>query len=92
MANYKNNIKKAVALEYNEKMSAPIVNAKGQGYVAENMLEKARQSGIEEYIDEDLLKDLMALSIGDEIPVELYEIVAKVLKYVETVDKNNGRK
>ncbi|WP_274541822.1 EscU/YscU/HrcU family type III secretion system export apparatus switch protein [Criibacterium bergeronii] len=92
MANYKNNIKKAVALEYNEKMSAPIVNAKGQGYVAENMLEKARQSGIKEYIDEDLLKDLMALSIGDEIPVELYEIVAKVLKYVETVDKNNGRK
>ncbi|RDY21983.1 flagellar biogenesis protein [Criibacterium bergeronii] len=73
-------------------MSAPIVNAKGQGYVAENMLEKARQSGIKEYIDEDLLKDLMALSIGDEIPVELYEIVAKVLKYVETVDKNNGRK
>ena len=92
MSNYKNNIKKAVALEYNEKMSAPIVNAKGQGYVAENMLEKARQSGIKEYIDEDLLKDLMALSIGDEIPVELYEIVAKVLKYVETVDKNNGRK
>lgn len=92
MANYKNNIKKAVALEYSEKMSAPIVNAKGQGYVAENMLEKARQSGIKEYIDEDLLKDLMALSIGDEIPVELYEIVAKVLKYVETVDKNNGRK
>ncbi|MBS6062571.1 MAG: EscU/YscU/HrcU family type III secretion system export apparatus switch protein [Peptostreptococcaceae bacterium] len=92
MANYKNNIKKAVALEYNEKMSAPIVNAKGQGYVAENMLEKAKQSGIKEYIDEDLLKDLMALSIGDEIPVELYEIVAKVLKYVETVDKNNGRK
>ncbi|TRW26906.1 flagellar biogenesis protein [Criibacterium bergeronii] len=73
-------------------MSAPIVNAKGQGYVAENMLEKAKQSGIKEYIDEDLLKDLMALSIGDEIPVELYEIVAKVLKYVETVDKNNGRK
>ena len=33
--------KKAVALEYDEEYNAPIVNAKGTGYVAQNMLEKA---------------------------------------------------
>lgn len=80
--------KKAVSLEYNKEMRAPVVNAKGRGYVAQNMLEKAREAGIQEYVDEDLLQDLMALSIGDEIPYELYEIVARVLKYVESVDKN----
>lgn len=79
--------KKAVALEYNEKLNAPIVNAKGKGYVAQNMLEKAKQDKISTYFDEELLESLMALSIGDEIPTQLYDIVAKVLQYIENVDK-----
>lgn len=79
--------KKAIALEYNEKLNAPIVNAKGKGYIAQNMLEKAKQDGISTYFDEDLLESLMALSIGDEIPTQLYDIVAKVLQYIENVDK-----
>lgn len=79
--------KKAVALEYNEKLNAPIVNAKGKGYIAQNMLEKAKQDKITTYFDEELLESLMALSIGDEIPTQLYDIVAKVLQYIENVDK-----
>ena len=80
--------KKAVALEYNETMNAPIVNAKGRGYVAQNMLEKAKIDGIDTYFDEELLENLMALSIGDEIPQELYEIVSKVLQYIDSLEKN----
>ena len=51
-----------------------------------NMLEKAKLDGISTYFDEDLLNSLMALSIGDEIPYQLYDIVAKVLQYVESID------
>jgi len=80
--------KKAVALEYNETMNAPIVNAKSRGYVAQNMLEKAKIDGIDTYFDEELLENLMALSIGDEIPQELYEIVSKVLQYIDSLEKN----
>lgn len=80
--------KKAVALEYKEEYYAPKVTAKGKGIVAENILEKAKEYGIETYIDEELLDSLMALSLGEEIPKELYEIVAKILVYVEDVDKN----
>lgn len=79
--------KKAVALEYKETMGAPTVTAKGRGYVAQNMLDKAKEYGIETYIDEELLNSLMALSLGEEIPKELYDIVAKILVYVENVDK-----
>lgn len=79
--------KKAVALEYDEEYNAPIVNAKGTGYVAQNMLEKAKEDGIATYFDEELLNSLMSLSIGDEIPYELYDIVAKVLQYIENIDK-----
>ena len=80
--------KKAVALEYDEQYNAPVVSAKGSGYVAMNMLEKAKIDGIDMYFDEELLENLMALSIGDEIPQELYEIVSKVLQYIDSLEKN----
>lgn len=79
--------KKAVALEYNEQMNAPIVNAKGRGYIAQKMLEKAKQDDINIYFDEKLLENLMSLSIGDEIPQQLYDIVSRVLQYIEHIDK-----
>lgn len=79
--------KKAVALEYNEQMNAPILNAKGRGYIAQKMLEKAKQDDINIYFDEELLENLMSLSIGDEIPQQLYDIVSKVLQYIEHIDK-----
>ena len=79
--------KKAVALEYDEEYNAPIVNAKGTGYVAQTMLEKAKEVGIATYFGEELLNSLMSLSIGDEIPYELYDIVAKVLQSIENIDK-----
>lgn len=79
--------KKAVALTYHEELNAPVVSAKGQGYIAEKILETAQDHGIETYFDEELLETLMTVAVGDEIPEELYTIVAKVLVFVEKVDK-----
>lgn len=76
-------IKKAVAIEYKDDMSAPRVVAKGEGFVAENIIEKAEEHGVSMYYDEELLKSLMAVSVGETIPKELYEIVAKVLVFIE---------
>lgn len=80
-------IKKAVALEYGEDMNAPVLTAKGSGLIAENILEKAKEYGIDTYEDADLLNSLMALSVGEEIPTQLYDIVAKILVYVENIEK-----
>ncbi len=82
-------LKKAVSVTYEDTLRAPIVSAKGQGYVAEKIIEKAQESGVSTYFDENLLESLMAVAIGDEIPVELYEIVAKVLAFVEKIDNLN---
>lgn len=78
--------KKAVAIEYSEDIGVPRITAKGEGYVAEKIIEKAQEHGVEMYYDEELLKSLMAIAVGEEIPKELYEIVAKVLLFVERVD------
>lgn len=82
-------LKKAVSVTYEDELRAPIVSAKGQGYVAEKIIEKAQESGVATYFDEELLESLMTVAIGDEIPVELYEIVAKVLAFIEKIDNLN---
>lgn len=82
-------LKKAVSITYEEEFKAPIVSAKGQGYIAEKIIEKANETGVATYFDEDLLESLMAVAIGDEIPVELYEIVAKILAFIEKIDNLN---
>lgn len=63
-------------------------NVKEKGIVVENLLENADEYGVNNnYVDKELLSSLMSLSVGDEIPNELYDIVSKVLVYVETVEK-----
>ena len=68
-----------------KKEEKKILNKKA---VALEYNEKAKIDGIDMYFDEELLENLMALSIGDEIPQELYEIVSKVLQYIDSLEKN----
>ncbi len=74
--------KKAVALKYEpEKDRAPRVVAKGQGYLAELILELARQHSIPIREDHELIRELFRLEIEAEIPPELYEAVAVILAW-----------
>ena len=79
--------KRAVALKYDTEDVAPKVVGKGKGYVAEKLLEQARQNRIPVYKDPDLVKDLMGVEIGGNIPPELYEVVASVLVFISDLDK-----
>ncbi len=82
-----NNKKQAVAIKYERGDKAPKVIAKGQGYVADRMLEKATDEVIPVYKDEKLVKELTSVEIGSNIPPELYEVVAQVLVFISDLDK-----
>lgn len=85
MANQKERI--ATALKYNpDEQIAPKVIAKGMGYVADAIVEKGTQSEVPIYKDEKLSRQLYNLSIGEEIPEELYELVAEVLIFIARLD------
>jgi flagellar biosynthesis protein len=72
-----------VALRHSrESGDAPRVVAKGRGEVAERILAFARECGVPVREDRDLLQMLSACEIGEEIPVELYEVVARLLAYL----------
>ncbi|MBQ7944991.1 MAG: EscU/YscU/HrcU family type III secretion system export apparatus switch protein [Lachnospiraceae bacterium] len=79
--------KQAVALEYNPEDQAPKVIAIGHGVLAEKIIDKAKESDIPIHRDDKLAGTLAKLEIGEMIPPELYEVVAEILVFVDSMDK-----
>ena len=73
----------AVALRYEPKKDrAPRLVAKGRGYLAEKILELARQYNIPVRQDKNLLQVLSRLDVNQEIPAEVYKVVAEILAFI----------
>jgi flagellar biosynthesis protein len=76
----------AAALQYNPGQDmAPKVLASGYGRVAEQILSLAKQNNIPVYDDPALAAALSTVNLGEEIPPELYLVVAEVLAYIYRV-------
>jgi len=84
---------RAVALRYdpNEDI-APKILAKGAGIVAEKILESAMDADIHVHQDAAMVEDLTRLDIGDNIPPELYDVIAQVLVFISDLDRQEVRK
>ena len=76
----------AVALRYADGDAAPIVVAKGRGAVAEAILAKAREAGVQVHASSDLVAFLMQVDLDRRIPPALYGAVAEVLAWVHRLD------
>lgn len=80
---------KAAALKYdNQTDEAPKVVAKGRALVAEKILEIAETYDIPVHRDTDLVNILEQVEINQEIPLEVYSVVAEVFAYIYRVNKN----
>lgn len=78
--------KTAVALSYDAGEEAPKILATGKGYVAEKIIEAAKEENVPIHKDEKLANTLSKLEIGDYIPKELYGVVAEILVFVDRVE------
>lgn len=86
-------ITRAAALSYDPgENEVPVLAAFGEGYIARKIVEVARESGVPVLPDPSLSSMLSRISVGDEIPPEMYEAVAKVLVFVSEVDRSYGEK
>lgn len=85
-------MKEAAALRYDpEKGGAPEIVALGKGEVADRIIQKAKENDVPLYEDSKLAHTLNYLHVGDEIPRELYEVIAQVLVFVNSLDASYGR-
>ncbi|WP_054029001.1 EscU/YscU/HrcU family type III secretion system export apparatus switch protein [Bacillus sp. FJAT-28004] len=81
-------VRKAVALKYEPgERTAPVMVAKGKGHLADLILEKAKENGIPVQEDSSLVEVLSKLDVDQEIPNELYTLVAEILSFVYRSDR-----
>jgi len=86
-------ITRAAAISYDPaEQDVPVLAAFGEGYVAQKIVEVARESGVPVLPDANLASMLSKVSVGDEISPEMYDAVAKVLVFVSEVDRSYGEK
>jgi flagellar biosynthesis protein len=78
--------KKAAALKYDNVFSSPTVTAIGFGEIADRIIEEAENSNVPVMENPDLAENLAMLSIGQNIPVELYEAVAEIIAFIYSLD------
>jgi flagellar biosynthesis protein len=82
--------RRATALHYEGK-GAPRVTASGQGYVADRIVQVARENGIPVREDPALADALGALELDAEIPEALYIAVAEAIAWAYSLDvKSRG--
>ena len=78
--------RRAVALQYGADDSAPVVVASGMGYLAEKIVDVAQENGVPVYEDDSLATILSQLSLGQEIPPELYQAIVEIYVYFLNFD------
>ena len=80
-------VDKAIALKYNKDLPAPFITAKGDGFIADRLLEIAEEYNIPIIRNDILSETLYLMEPGEFIPDEVFEIVAEILVFIkETQD------
>lgn len=85
-----NKKKQAIALKYQaDEDIAPKVVGKGKGFVAEEMINRAKEHNVPIQEDASLVELLSELQINEAIPPELYEVVAEVFAFIYRIDRES---
>ena len=71
--------REAVALGF-DGHNAPKVTAKGTGIVADEIIALAKEAGVHIHKNAHLSNFLQRLELGDEIPKELYLLIAELIE------------
>ena len=83
----------AAALRYDpEQDDMPVLTAFGEGHVAQRIIDTAESHGVPVTVDKQLASMLSKLSVGDQIPPQLYTVVAKLLVFVGEMDRGYGER
>lgn len=83
--------KTAVAISYQPEDHAPRVIASGRGYLADKIIERAKDVDVPIHQDEALASSLSKVEIGSIIPPELYGVVSEVLVFVDHMDRMKSK-
>ncbi|MFD2442736.1 EscU/YscU/HrcU family type III secretion system export apparatus switch protein [Bacillus sp. CGMCC 1.16607] len=79
----------AAVIKYDEKTGkSPTIVAQGKGQVAQQIIELAKKNNIHMQEDSSLVANLLDMDLGDNIPPQLYSVMAEILLLIEEMEKN----
>lgn len=76
----------AVALRYDANEPAPKVIAKGYGHIADAIIQTATANGLHIHESKELVALLMQINLDEQIPAQLYQVVAELLAWVYSIE------
>lgn len=79
----------AVALKYTPGAEAPVVVAKGRGLIADEIIARAKEHGIYVHESPALVALLAQVDMDQQIPAQLYLVVAELLAWLYRVEQGN---
>jgi flagellar biosynthesis protein len=86
-------LKKAAALSYQHGQdAAPTLSAKGRGAIAEKIIAVAQEHNIPLHQDADLVEVLEKVELEQEIPLEVYAVVAEIFAYIYKVNQQRAQR
>ncbi|PSL51121.1 flagellar biosynthesis protein [Salsuginibacillus halophilus] len=77
----------AAVLQYDDG-DAPKVVAHGKGAVAQQILELAEENDIHMQEDPMLVQNLLDMDLGENVPPQLYSVIAEILLLIEEMERN----
>ena len=80
----------AVALAYRSGQAAPQVVAKGHGLIAEEIIKRAKESGVYVHESAELVALLAQIDLDDRIPPQLYVAVAELLAWLYRLENQEN--
>jgi len=80
----------AVAIQYEADKGAPRVSAKGQGLIAEQIIELAQEHGVHIHQSPELVNVLVKLELGEEIPEALYRAIAEIIAFTYSLKNESS--
>lgn len=79
----------AAVIRFNEQAdNAPQIVAQGRGQLAAKIIELAKQHNVQMEEDSGLVQNLLDIDLGDNIPPQLYSVMAEILLMIEEMEKN----
>ena len=89
--NYANTDKlKTAVLKYTQESPAPFLVAKGKGEVAKQIVEIAKKNDIPIVNDVKETEVITLLEIGQCIPEETFEVMAKIFAFISDIRKSQA--
>ncbi|MBM7704456.1 EscU/YscU/HrcU family type III secretion system export apparatus switch protein [Metabacillus iocasae] len=83
--------KRATVIRYEENADqSPKVLAQATGAAAQQLVEQAQQRDIPVEENMVLLNHLLDLDLGEQVPPQLYAVIAEVLLFIQEIEKEEG--